>query len=285
VRPSSVHDAAMILTRPVIGAPSLALDNTSLALDYERISALQHLEGGQQLVRDLAIRRGERVLDVGCGTGTLSGQIADTVGPDGFVLGIDPLPLRIGLATSRARDNLSFELGDANDLQRIPDRSFDAVVLNAVLHWLPDKTGPLLAFWRVLRYGGRLGISTALKGDVPELVRIGRSVLAEPPFNQHPRPREGITFRVEADELRALLQTTGFHPCVVEVRESQFRHAGPEDALRFMEASSFGNVLGHLPPELRDQARARVREKFAALVGPDGIVSTRRGVVAVAERR
>jgi len=276
----------MIQIRPVVGAPSLALDNTSLALDYERISALRHLEAGRQLVGDLAIRRGERILDVGCGTGLLAEEIAGTVGPDGFVLGIDPLPLRIGLATSRARDNLSFELGDANDLGRLPDRSFDAVVLNAVLHWLPDKTGPLLGFWRVLRHGGRLGISTGLKGDVPELVRTARALLAEPPFDAHPRPREGITFRVEAEELRALLQTTGFQPRCVEVREHKFRHGGPEDALRFMEASSFGNVLGHLPPELRELARTRVREKFAALAGPDGlIVSTHRHVVALAERR
>jgi arsenite methyltransferase len=275
----------MIQTRPVVGAPSLALDNTSLALDYERISALRHVEMGRQLVRDLAVRRGQRVLDVGCGTGLLAEQIADTVGPDGFVLGVDPLPLRIGLATSRARDNLSFEQGDAYDLARLADRSFDAVVLNAVLEWLPEKTGPLLAFWRVLRYGGRLGISTGLKGDVPELVAAARAVLAEPPFDLHPRAREGITFRVDAEELRALLQTTGFQPALVEVRESALRHAGPEDALRSMEASSFGNILGHLPVELREHARARVREKFAAFAGPDGIVSSSRRVVAIAERR
>jgi arsenite methyltransferase len=275
----------MILARPVAGAPSLALDNTSLALDYERMSATRQLEAGKQLVADLAIRRGERVLDVGCGTGLLAEHIADIVGPDGFVLGVDPLPLRIGLATSRVRDNLAFELGDAYDLVRLADRSFDVVVLNAVFHWLPEKTGPLLSFRRVLRPGGRLGISTALKGDVSALAVAARAVLAEPPFDLHPRPREGITFRVDADELRARLQTTGFEPGLVEQRASSVRHDGPEDALRAMEANSFGNLLGHLPIELREAARARVRQRLASIVGVDGILSPRRRVVAVAERR
>jgi ubiquinone/menaquinone biosynthesis C-methylase UbiE len=275
----------VFMSRPVAGAPSLTLDNTSLALDYERISATPHMAAGTALVEDLAIRPGERVLDIGCGTGLLAEHIAQIVGPAGHVLGIDPLPLRIGLAVSRARDNLSFEQGDAYDLSRIPDRSFDAIVLNAVLHWLPEKTGPLLSFWRVLRPNGRLGISTGLKGDVPELVAAARAVLAEAPFDGHPRPREGITFRVQPDELRALLQTTGFQAVQLEVRESQTRHASPEAAMRYMEASSFGNMVGHLPAELREPARARMRERFAALAGPDGIVSTNRRVFAIAERR
>jgi hypothetical protein len=110
-------------------------------------------------------------------------------------------------------------------------------------------------------------------------------VLSEPPFDLHPRVREGITFRVGAEELRALLQTTGFQPRTVEERATAVRHASPQDALRFMEASSFGNVLGHLPAELREPARARLREKLAAIAGADGLTSHGRRVVAVAERR
>jgi arsenite methyltransferase len=273
-------------TRPVEGAPSLALDNTSLALDYERISATRQFESGKHLVADLGIGPGERVLDVGCGTGLLACHIAGLVGEQGRVLGVDPLPLRIGLAASRVRDNLSFEVGDAYDLGSLADRSFDVVVLNSVFHWLPEKTGPLLSFGRVLRTGGRLGISTGLKGHLTVLQQILRRVLAEPPFDRYPRIRESITFQVGAEEMRALFQTTGFLPVRIEVQETGRHHPSPEAAVRFTEASSFGNSFGHLPPELREPARARVRQALAEIAEPDGslFVPAHR-LVAIGERR
>jgi len=54
-----------------------------------------------------------------------------------------PLPRRIELAKEKTRPNLAFEVGDANDLSMLAQSSFDVVVLNAVFHWLPEKTGPL----------------------------------------------------------------------------------------------------------------------------------------------
>src|SRR5215813_3039716 len=139
-------------------APSLSEDSDQLARDYERVSRNRQFQSGQRLVAALALAPGERVLDVGCGTGLLTEYIADIVGPSGHVLGIDPLPLRIDLAQAKARPNLEFRVGNAADLSAIPDGRIDVVCLNAVFHWLPEKTGPLREFARVLRAGGRLGL-------------------------------------------------------------------------------------------------------------------------------
>src|SRR5258708_39026660 len=143
----------------IVDRPSLALDNTDLARDYEQISATRQLLAGKRLVADLAIQPGERVLDIGCGTGLLAEHIAELVGPTGRVLGVDPLPLRIGLALAKARPNLSFQVGDAYDLDGLPSSACDVAVLNAMFHWLPEKTCPLLTFAPLLRRRGRIASS------------------------------------------------------------------------------------------------------------------------------
>jgi arsenite methyltransferase len=274
-----------MMTATTSGAPSLVLDSDELARDYERISATRQFLSGKRLVGDLAIAAGERVLDVGCGTGLLAGHIADLVGPAGRVLGIDPLPLRIEIAQARARANLEFRVGDAYDLGGLPDSGFDVVCLNAVFHWLPEKTGPLREFARLLRPGGRLGISSGLKGERSRLQEIVAEVLAEPPFDRDRQARDSIIFRVDADEMRALLEATGFVPALIEVRTNEQVYPSAEAAIRFSEASSFGNFMGHLPSELRQQARAVVARRLAAVAGPEGIVRRGQRLIALAAKR
>src|SRR5262245_38544901 len=102
-------------------SPLLDRDNAALAEDYERISAEWQFRSGTRLVERLAIRPGERVLDLGCGTGLLTRHIADLAGRSGYVLGLDPLPLRIALAATRADASLEFRVGNAYALDDLQD--------------------------------------------------------------------------------------------------------------------------------------------------------------------
>ncbi|GAA2104043.1 class I SAM-dependent methyltransferase [Microlunatus panaciterrae] len=92
-------------------------------------------------------------LDVGCGTGALSGAVQRLAAPS-HLLGVDPSPAFIDYARSHVVDSaVSFAVGDA---QRLPadDGSFDAVVSGLVLNFIPDRPGALGEMRRVARSGG-----------------------------------------------------------------------------------------------------------------------------------
>jgi len=261
---------------------SLDLDSEALAREYERISAERQFKAGQALIRELAIAPGAAVLDIGCGTGMLAEWVADLVGDRGSVVGIDPLPLRIEIARRRSRGNLSFRVGDANHLDEFPSERFDVVYLNAVLHWLAEKLGPLRQMWRLMRRGGRLGISTGLAGEPNRMQEIKAQVLAREPYNRYPEGLGGKPYRIDAEELRALLIGSGFEILKLEKRLHLQEFPDAEAAVRFAEASSFGNFLGHLPAAIRGQARAAIVAELAREIPPAGVRRERTRILAIA---
>ncbi len=118
----------------------------------------------RQRTADLArIQPGEKVLDVGCGTGTLAMEVAPRVGTAGRVFGIDPGDQQIARARFKAaRHNLpiEFQVGVIESLN-FPDQTFDVVLSTIMMHHLSDtlKRQGLAEIARVLKPGGRLVIA------------------------------------------------------------------------------------------------------------------------------
>lgn len=112
-----------------------------------------------ETLRYAMLKPGERVLDVGCGTGVLTRLAAEAVGPSGHVVGIDPSPGMIGVARVNATQISSRAEFKLAAIERLPfeDASFDVVLSSCMLHHLPAelKHEGLREVRRMLKPGGR----------------------------------------------------------------------------------------------------------------------------------
>jgi len=274
-----------VASSPSTVAPriSLELDSPELAATYDEVGTRQ-FNHGKVLIQAVGVYSGDRVLDVGCGTGRLGQYVADLVGPEGTVSGIDPLPLRVEIA-ARKHPRFQVSVGRAEDLSQFSDQSFDLVYANSVFHWIADKPRALREALRVLKPGGRLAVNSADGDHAHQSVALVRDALLEEGLESAAAAREnGHNYRVNAADFHALLEGAGFRQAVVSAHTFVDDVGGADDLIRWSSSSSFGNFLTELDPAQRRRVRDRLESKLQALRSARGIQLERYLVFAVARR-
>jgi trans-aconitate 2-methyltransferase len=142
------------------------------AAAYARRSSLQEAMAGEVLAL-LVLKGSERVLDIGCGDGRITAEIANRV-PRGSVLGVDPSHDMISFAASHfspaARPNLGFEV--ANALSLPFNDEFDLVVSFNALHWIPEPDPPLRSIRRAMKPNGAAQLRLVPDGERKSLENV-----------------------------------------------------------------------------------------------------------------
>ena len=109
----------------------------------------------RRVVRATGLRPGDSAIDLACGTGSLTRALAASVGPNGFVLGVDFSAEMLRAAEAKPAANVEYRLGDATDLSGVPSGRFDAATIAYGARNIPDLDGLFAEMARVLKPGGR----------------------------------------------------------------------------------------------------------------------------------
>lgn len=213
---------------------------------------------------------GSRLLDVGTGSGVVALQAAARLGPKGWVIGCDIAAAMVSLAARTAAeqgaDNVIFCQMDAERLD-FPDDSFDTVSCAFSLFQFPDMDRALAEMGRVLKPGGRLGLSNWGPGYFSPVASLQRDLFRE--FGLKPLLPNPLVFK--PDELRVLLYRAGFTAVELIEEAEEVWFEGPEEVWAFnLDMGPFPIMLRQ---QLSPQRRRELKRRFNALL--EGLMSDR----------
>jgi ubiquinone/menaquinone biosynthesis C-methylase UbiE len=240
----------------------------------------------RRLVEAAAIKTGDRVLDVACGTGVVTRLAASKSGSEGHVVGFD---LNAGML-ARARGSgetpatIDWREGSATEMP-FADGSYDLVLCQHGLQFIPDKVAALSEMHRVLAPDGRLLISVwrsiehcpwqAAIADA-----IDRNVGSEPAA----LVRSAFSFG-DADQLRQVIASAGFHDLEIRVELETIRHSSLDEYVPgYISATPVAAAVAGLDAKAQGKITADVRDALAAHLVGDGLAAPIEAHLAIAHR-
>jgi trans-aconitate 2-methyltransferase len=235
---------------------------------YARHSSEQH-KWARELLAKLALVPHERVLDIGCGDGKVTAEIAGSV-PQGSVLGVDVSAEMIQFARHTHRKaqfpNLGFELADASHLHF--DTEFDVVFSNAALHWVIDHRPVLRGIRRALTRGGRMLLQMGGEGNAAEIIAAIDEIRALPPWNAGFHDFAFPYGFYGTVEYRHWLAEEGLRPVRIELIPKDMIHKD-RDALAAWLRTTWMPYTHRVPDHMREHFIGEIITQYLSQRPPD----------------
>jgi SAM-dependent methyltransferase len=235
---------------------------------------------GLAAMQRAGVKAGEHVLDVGCGCGQTSLELAERVGPTGSVLGIDISQPMLARAQERQHElgltNLEFVHADAQTYQCERER-FDLIFSRFGVMFFADPVAAFANLSKMLRPAGRLCFvcwQTIEKNDWARVPLLAATQHIQPPTPPPPGAPGPFAF-ADPNRVRHILQAGGFKDVSCESYEAELNMGGAttvDEAVEFsLEIGMVARLLGDADVVVRTRVAQAVREALAPYVSQHGV--------------
>ncbi len=238
------------------------------AADYAANSVVQQ-SWARELLAKLNLRGDEHILDIGCGDGKVTAEIARAV-PQGHVVGMDTSAEMIGFARKTFPpaefSNLKFQAADAREISH--KAKYDVVFSNAALHWVDDHEAILRGAASVLKPGGRLVVSCGGKGNAHDVFLALRPEMRLKRWCQYFRKMPLPYFFYAPGDYEKWLPQFGFQINTVELAPKDATYDGAEGFATWLRTTWIPFVQ-RVPEALREEFITAVTSRYLAKHPPD----------------
>ena len=241
------------------------------AADYAANSVVQQ-SWARELIAKLDLRGGEKILDVGCGDGKVTAEIARAV-PDGFVVGADASAEMIAFAKKtfpkKGQPNLAFEVCDARKISpQILGGGFDLVFSNAALHWVDDHEKFLGGVGSVLKSGGRLVVSCGGKGNAHDVFLALRPEMRLARWKNFFRKMPAPYFFYAPSDYEKWLPKSGFKINSLQLAPKDATYPGADGFATWLR-STWIPYVQRVPENVREEFISAVTQRYVLKHPPD----------------
>lgn len=234
---------------------------------YKAASSHQK-EWGTSLISRLSLRGDEKILDLGCGDGTLTEQLSLLV-PDGKVLGIDASMGMIKTAKKLSGDNLEFVQMDINNLDYSDE--FDIIYSNAALHWVKDHHRLLRNSYKALKTDGIILWEFGSEGNTVNFLEVIQRNITDNEYKDYFKNFEFPWFFPSKKQYEEMLSKIGYSDfAITEVNRDKFFEAS-DDMVKWIDWPCIVPFLEYLPDIIKVAFRKTVIEQMMEKTRqPDG---------------